>query len=134
MLKDTVAIALVWGQRIYLSRRYNTKRFNNFWQAPGGKVDDGENDIVSAAQRELEEETGLKVELSRLEYIGEIHDPSCLACHVYKVQLKCGEKPQLTEPDCTHPDGWRLYSREEIKKLKNVMPGLKGILKYLWKK
>ncbi len=57
-LRDGVGIVVLNQQnKIFVARRLDNPR--NFWQMPQGGVDPGE-DFLSAAYRELEEETSIK--------------------------------------------------------------------------
>lgn len=38
-------------------------RFNGWFDFPGGRIEDGENDFTAALQREIREETSLEVEV-----------------------------------------------------------------------
>jgi 8-oxo-dGTP diphosphatase len=48
----------------------------DFWVAPGGGVKEGES-LEQAAAREVREETGLDVTVSKLLYIEELINPEC---------------------------------------------------------
>ncbi|MFN3670711.1 MAG: NUDIX domain-containing protein, partial [Bosea sp. (in: a-proteobacteria)] len=56
------------GETILLQRRFNTGYLDGCWGAPSGHVDEGE-DALSAASRELREETGLIVEPSAWRFV-----------------------------------------------------------------
>jgi putative (di)nucleoside polyphosphate hydrolase len=57
-LRSGVGIILLNNQnKVFVARRIDNSK--NFWQMPQGGVDDGE-DFLSAAYRELEEETSIK--------------------------------------------------------------------------
>lgn len=43
-----------------------TQSYNNYWGVPKGSVDEGDNDTLSAAVREMKEETG--IDLSEQQY------------------------------------------------------------------
>lgn len=49
--------------KIFIARRKPEKSMGGFWEFPGGKVEEGE-DFRNALARELEEELGMKVEVS----------------------------------------------------------------------
>jgi 8-oxo-dGTP diphosphatase len=52
------------GRCLLLRRSPESKNFGGKWEWPGGKVDPGEN-FATALRRELEEEAGLTVQLTR---------------------------------------------------------------------
>ena len=67
-LRTGVGIVLLNGEnKIFVARRIDNPK--NFWQMPQGGVDDGE-DFLTAAYRELEEETSIK----KVEVIKEIDE------------------------------------------------------------
>lgn len=73
---DTIIIAQKGSERMVLLIERLNEPFKNRWAFPGGFVDVDE-DLLVAAYRELEEETGLKgIELKQLGAFGEPHrDP-----------------------------------------------------------
>ncbi len=54
--------------RFLISRRHPDKPWGLFWECTGGSVVAGE-DSLTGAQRELEEELGIHVETSELQYV-----------------------------------------------------------------
>lgn len=48
------------GKLLLVRRSPSEKAFPNFWEVPGGKVDDTDESILHAAARELKEEAGLQ--------------------------------------------------------------------------
>jgi 8-oxo-dGTP pyrophosphatase MutT (NUDIX family) len=123
--KYTVAAALRVGDKIYLSQRINTTNFPDKWQCSGGKVEVGERS-VDAVAREVLEETGLNISLSRFRHVGRIlGDPTTRVCHVYLVDLYHDELPEQTEADKNSE--WQLFGYDEAAKL-DLMPGIKSSL------
>ena len=57
-LRDGVGIVVLNSKnKVFVAKRIDNPK--NFWQMPQGGVDHGE-DLISAAYRELEEETSIK--------------------------------------------------------------------------
>ncbi|EUC44314.1 hypothetical protein COCMIDRAFT_6384 [Bipolaris oryzae ATCC 44560] len=48
------------GKILLVQRAADEKAFPDFWEIPGGKVEDDDETILHAAARELKEETGLR--------------------------------------------------------------------------
>lgn len=71
IFKARAGVVLFLGGQILMMRQ-NGK---NFWVFPGGTLEDGES-LAECAVRELQEETGLGIEIERLLYIGELIDPA----------------------------------------------------------
>ena len=61
-LVSVVGAAVVADRRVLASRRTEPPRLAGLWEFPGGKVEDGEDD-VTALRRELREELGVEVEV-----------------------------------------------------------------------
>ena len=61
--------------RVLLVRHHRPGRYD-FWVAPGGGVK-GDESLEAAAVREVREETGLVVRVSKLLYIEELADAGC---------------------------------------------------------
>lgn len=60
-----VACGVIWlDGKVFIARRKPGKSLQGFWEFPGGKLEDGE-EPESALARELEEELGMKVKISR---------------------------------------------------------------------
>src|SRR5215216_5531540 len=80
--------------------------FFQHWQCPGGHMELGDISARHAAQRELCEETGIKVKMNKLRYIRTDHyyvNNEWRMVHCY--HLKTKEKPELTEDGMTE---WEL--------------------------
>jgi len=61
------------GLKVLLIKRKN-EPFKNRYALPGGFVDDGEL-VIEACQRELQEETGLKIDIVNLRFINYYDQP-----------------------------------------------------------
>ena len=63
---DKVGLALIREARLLLARNDGAEVF----QIPGGKVEPGDADDRGALQREIREELGLNLDVSKLEFLG----------------------------------------------------------------
>ena len=60
MTSIPIALALVWkGPLLLIAQRQKSAHLGEFWEFPGGRIEDGENAKV-AAVREVHEETGIR--------------------------------------------------------------------------
>lgn len=124
----TVAVGLLLGNRVYLSKRLNTPNFPNKWQFAGGKLEQGE-DAMMGCIREVKEETGIDLSTDRLVYVHNIHgDPTIYCCYLYYVVLRRDEVPMLTE--YSKMTEWRLFTYDLASKL-DLMPGLEEVIGWL---
>lgn len=97
-----VAVALVEEGRLLLVRHQKARR--SYWLLPGGGVEFGET-LAETAVREVEEETGLKVEIHRLLLVSETLAPDSSRHLVHIVftarraggQLRVGEEERVAE-------------------------------------
>ena len=76
MLHRISAGAIVEDQSRLLLVRHRRPGAYDFWVCPGGGVE-GDESLEAAAAREVREETGLDVSISKLIYIEELINPEC---------------------------------------------------------
>jgi len=116
-----VAILVVKEDRIAVNQRIGTIKHRDQWQFPGGTVNPAEP-VLTAAQRELGEETGLWLALERFQYLGSDlrTEPYVYTGHAFLVLLEPGENLRNCEPE-KHSD-WVWVTREELEKL-DMLPG-----------
>lgn len=95
-----VVIGMLWVDgRVLLGKRPPGAPYPGYWEFPGGKVEEGENDIC-ALQREWLEETGLQVRVGRLAYTSDFpgHAPAFRA-RTYWVFREGGELSRRVHSD-----------------------------------
>ena len=83
------------------------------WGLPGGKIDFGERS-EDTARREIEEELGIVIELTRLACISEIidgGDGQHWVSPIYEARIVSGA-PRIMEPE--KHGGWVWFSRDEL--------------------
>jgi 8-oxo-dGTP pyrophosphatase MutT (NUDIX family) len=92
---DVVSVFIEHEGEILLLHRHDSKPQGNTWSVPAGKVQEGE-DLLKALSREVEEELGLRPEITNLRYFEKyyVRYPGYdYIYHVYHLQLK--EKPSV---------------------------------------
>jgi ADP-ribose pyrophosphatase YjhB (NUDIX family) len=128
----SVCCILHENYHVYLSRRIEPPRFKHFWQCPGGKAEKGEDAFV-AAHRELCEETGLKIYISRFNHLlDHVGDPTSRVHTVFAIRLLGNEIPRMVEPDTTDSDWIRVPVNLVFQLKLKVMPGIKEGLVILY--
>lgn len=88
-----------------------SKHYCGLLAAPGGTIEPGEEPHV-AAFREVEEETGLRLEPEQLTYAGEsqhVHDDITFTMHQFRAELRPGQEPLDMEP--TKQGQWRQWPK-----------------------
>jgi ADP-ribose pyrophosphatase YjhB (NUDIX family) len=125
-----VAIAMIYKNRVYMSRRMNTAIYIDKWQFPCGDInEDDVKTIKDIAAEVLESETNLEVNPERLIYVGPVfEDPLLDVCYMYYIKLFDGEIPARVHPNLKSP--WYLLKFDIAEKFE-VIPGMLKVLRYL---
>lgn len=100
------------------------------WCVPGGTLKDKETHL-QAIRREVEEETGLKLDIKETDFYGTcylVDKTFHLAWHIYAYKALAPLKPVLFEPDIHSKCEWMPLNRVKIKE---CMPGTEECLKFL---
>ncbi|MFF3223978.1 NUDIX domain-containing protein [Nocardia suismassiliense] len=96
-----VQLLLTKGDRVLLARRRNTEFGDGEWNAPGGRLDAGE-DVLTAVIREAEEEIGVRVEREHVRMVASMHIQSppgqALLVFIFQADTWSGE-PWNREPE-----------------------------------
>jgi ADP-ribose pyrophosphatase YjhB (NUDIX family) len=122
------AIGLFKGKEVYLSRRIDTPLFPKKWQFLNGRLK-GIEQSQDGAVRIVEEQTGIKVDKSRLHYINSVTiAESGEFYYVYLVHLQDSEIPVNT--DNKYRSDWKLFNLTAASVL-DLVPGIRHILKKL---
>ncbi len=109
-------VALLWRRNdvgeleVFLVRRATTMRFlPGFWAFPGGKQDPEDSGPAEAAARELQEETGVRVPVGKLEPAGRWITPKASPLrydtHYFLAELPAGQSPDVACSDGELIDG-----------------------------
>lgn len=127
----TVVVGIIRkGNKTLMTRRHPKSKFAaSMWQFPGGKIEMFE-DPVAALEREIREETSLKIRVGELYHVGSvILETPDEKRHVILIGYLCdwvsGEVKTENEEE------WKWMSRKEMNDFE-LTPGTTGMLaKYL---
>jgi 8-oxo-dGTP pyrophosphatase MutT (NUDIX family) len=133
--KKAVAVILWFGDKICLTQRLKTKTFSGFWACAGGSVDDTDESITHAAQREILEECGHQIFFTRDSLnIVDCYQEGDFKCFVFEGKMGAYRFTDIRNPEPDKHSDWTLFTPKEILKLKNVMPSIKMYIRnYLTK-
>ena len=132
-IPQAAAVVLTKGKSTFVCKRLKTPTYNNHWQNPGGKLEDGETPL-QAIVRETREETGLDLPESRFKtlayqtIVGETGKKYGVTTFV--VTLKRQERPKRTEEK---HGPWRAVMLAKLKELELLVPALRQQLPKLQK-
>jgi 8-oxo-dGTP diphosphatase len=78
------------NKEILILKRQNSEVYNDLWDVPGGKLEEGDS-LLEAITREIKEETGLKLEkiiavLSSSKFQGQASDKPIIFRNIYLVK------------------------------------------------
>lgn len=122
-MSESIACIDYRDNKVFIAKRQNKGDMGNRWEFPGGKLDEGEND-VQAIKREMQEEFGVGVEV--FEKLGRctfIHKNKECAVQAYRVHF---ERDGIAEPfTLTEHTDYKWVSFGEIEKLSFVDSDLK---------
>lgn len=126
---EASAALLTCDGKVWLSRRKDFKddHLVGCLECPGGASAREGEPILSTAQREVLEETGLRLESDRFRYRGSIHVDKW-TMWLYSVELGALERPKNTEP--FKRGDWHLVEFEKIR-FRMCTPALGALLSIL---
>jgi 8-oxo-dGTP diphosphatase len=114
---------------LLIKRKPDLEKFPDFYMGPGGSVEDNET-VITACEREVEEETGLDIENVKLRIIGNHSHPyrdEIWIVFIFTADYKTGKEKPNHEGDLE----WVKIS--EVTKLDKIFPDLKHYWKYVFK-
>lgn len=105
---------------------------DEWWEMPGGRVNEGDGDLNTALQRELMEELSLKIEVKDLctAYLHTGRNGKDHIILVYRCKLVASlDQLKMQESEV---QGWKLFSRQQIQSLEHIAGNsIKGLEKYI---
>lgn len=118
-LRPAAAVLLWRGRQVWLGQRGNTRFLPGFWVFPGGG-NELEESHEAAARRELEEETGLRLELPLIPFARAVtpaYAPVRYDCHVFRAELPAGVEPSVDDNEFVRG---RWFGLEELLALRDL--------------
>jgi 8-oxo-dGTP diphosphatase len=129
----TAYLVLITGDRILLSRRFNTGFLDGYYSFPAGHLKDDEETLSQAVVREAREEAGIQIDPADLELVHVVHRKQERPTKERRINLfftakKWKGQPTIMEPDkCDDlrwfelnnlPDNTIPYVKQAIKSIK----------------
>lgn len=117
-IRIVALVVAVRDGQVLLGRRLNGIEEGS-WGVVGGKMDQEDLDLLSAAIREFKEETGLDLDRERLRFVRSlppqvaVEDGFYYAPYLFRVELRSDEEARVMEPDKLS-EGWRWFRPEEM--------------------
>ena len=130
-MKRSVGIACWHGDRVLIAKRKGTTYYSGFWGFPGGKIEHQETPL-QAAQRELEEETGLLLDPCQFEIMDCIcsHVNPCTAkCFIFETEIDPSKLDDITNMEQNKSHDWEWHHLNKVLK-KQLMPGIREYLEH----
>jgi 8-oxo-dGTP pyrophosphatase MutT (NUDIX family) len=132
-LTPVVSCVLYDNNGVWLNRRAFTKSYPGQYQCPGGKVEKDE-DLETALEREIYEETGVFIPRKRFHFVDEIWIDGTdrlggYYVSLYRAELLKGEVLKNPEPD--KQTDWECFSVAGMHQLaldKKLIPALNGLV------
>jgi len=110
------------GRLLLFKRSAKAKRFPGYWIGPGGHIDEGE-DAMLAALREVEEETGVRIETSDIKLKAVVIHHHLDREEVWVSSMFLATIPEQQAIKKNEREGKaKWWPLEEVKKLKSVFP------------
>jgi len=126
---EVAAVLPFFEDKILLLQRLPTHPQANLWCAPGGKLNRGETPL-SAAVRELAEETGIEADPNSLIYLGKFYvryPNGDFIFHLFQTQLTVYPSPISIRRE--EHQSYGFYSPEELSALA-LTPGLDECIEF----
>ncbi|MGW4240933.1 NUDIX domain-containing protein [Nocardia sp. NPDC004722] len=125
-----VQTLLVRDGQVLLMRRQNTGVGDDWWAAPGGCIEAGE-DFASAAARETAEEIGVDVQLTdanlaTIVRLDASHEGGARAVYTYLATTWAGE-PSIKESDLCSGLGWFPLADLPLKTMESTRIALQSV-------
>jgi 8-oxo-dGTP pyrophosphatase MutT (NUDIX family) len=100
----TAYLVLINGNRILLSRRYNTGFYDGYYSFPAGHLKDDEETLSQTVVREAREEAGIEIDPADLDLVHVMHRKQEAPTSERRVNLFFTAKKWRGQPEIMEPD------------------------------